>query len=121
MRQQQAVNTGRGHEPRRHSVERRHALYRLKNDNEDGRQNIWRYQHFHSGAPFLQKRATLMACLRKAQTMASDPQALKEGALAKIAEFQRLRYPISVLNKACVFLAANTGEVTWLRVRDTLL
>ena len=55
-----------------------------------------------------------MACLRKAQTMASDPQTLKEGALAKIAEFQRLRYPISVLNKACVFLAANTGEVTWL-------
>ena len=53
--------------------------------------------------------------------MASDPQTLKEGALAKIAEFQRLRYPISVLNKACVFLAANTGEVTWLRVRDTLL
>ena len=79
-----------------------------------------RYQHWDSNTPFLQKRATLTACLRKVQQQASDPAAMIPSALDKIAEFRRLRYPESVLQKACTFLGASTGEGTWITVRNAL-
>ena len=94
--------------------------FRLKNDNENGKQKVWRYQHFHSNSPFLQKRATLVACLRKVQEMASGPHILYTSALAKVEEFRRLRYPLSVLHKTCAYLGASTGEAAWLDVRDVL-
>ena len=92
----------------------------MKNDNADGERNVWRYQHFDSNAPYLQKRATITACLRKVQKMSSDPLSMERGALAKIAEFRRLRYPISGLAKACSLLGATTGEGTWITVRNAL-
>ena len=92
----------------------------LKNDNASGGSKVWRYQHWYSNTPFLQKRATLTTCLRKAQQMASDPGCLYRGALDKIAEFRRLHYPMSVLQKACTFLGASTGEGTWITVRNAL-
>ena len=84
--------------------------YRLKNDNENGKHKVWRYQHWHSNVPFMQKRATLTACLRKVQQQASDPAAMGTSALDKIAEFRRLRYPESVLWKACNYLGANASN-----------
>ena len=64
-----------------------------------GRAKIWRYKHFDDGSPFMEKRATLTACLEKVQQMASDQQSdvFATAALDKIAEFRRLRYPLSVL------------------------
>ena len=101
--------------------ERRNAFtYYLKNDNEGGETRVWRYHHFHSCAPFMQRRATLTACLRKVQQMASDADTLRVSALAKIAEFRRLRYPVGLLRKACSYLAATTGERAWLDIRDSL-
>ena len=94
--------------------------HKLKNDNEGGHVKVWRYQHWDSNTPFLQKRATLTACLRKVQQQASDPAAMIPSALDKIAEFRRLRYPESVLQKACTFLGASTGEGTWITVRNAL-
>ena len=94
--------------------------YKLKNENETGETKVWRYQHFHSASPFMQKRATLTACLRKVQRMSSDPSTLWESALDKVAEFRRLRYPLSVLRKACSYLGATSGEGTWITVRNTL-
>ena len=47
--------------------------------------------HFHANAPFIQKRATLTACLRKVNRMASDTANLYVSALDKVAEFRRLR------------------------------
>ena len=94
--------------------------HKLKNDNGGGEAKIWRYHHWYSNTPFLQKRATLTACLRKVQQQASDPAALHEGALDKMAEFRRLHYPMSVLQKACTFLGASTGEGTWITVRNAL-
>ena len=41
-------------------------------------------------------------------------------ALEKIAEFRRLRYPTSILSKACTFLAASTGEGAWITIRNAL-
>ena len=68
----------------------------------------------------MQKRATLTAVLRRAEKMASDEGSLVKGGLAKIEEFRRLRYPISVLKQACSYLAASSGRPGWLAVRDTL-
>jgi len=92
----------------------------LKNDNEDGRDKIWRYQHFKSHSPYLQKRALLTARLKKVQSMASDSRALYESGVNKVHEFSRLCYPRHMLRAACTYLAASTAERTWLDVRDTL-
>ena len=94
--------------------------FKLKNDNENGEMKLWRYQHFQSNSAFLQKRATLTACLRKVHQMASDTRMLYASALAKVEEFRRLQYPLYVLSKACNYLGASTGDNTWLRVRDAL-
>ena len=52
--------------------------------------------------------------------VASDGMAdvFATAALDKIAEFRRLRYPLSVLTKCCTFLGASTGVQQWYRVRD---
>ena len=68
-------------------------VYKLKNDNEDGGLS----GYLHSCAPFMQRRATLTAYLRKVQRMASDADMLRISALAKVAEFRRLRYPVGLL------------------------
>ena len=94
--------------------------HKLKNDNSGGEAKVWRYQHWYSNTPFLQKRATLTACLRKVHHQASGPNMIKQGALDKIAAFRRLHYPLSVLQKACSLLGASPGEGTWITVRDVL-
>ena len=96
--------------------------HKLKNDNEGGQAKIWRYKHFDDGSPFMEKRATLTACLKKVQQMASDLQSdvFATAALDKIAEFRRLRYPLSVLTKCCTYLGATTGVGQWFTVRDAL-
>ena len=104
----------------RYWVQGKTIRHKLKNDNENGAIKIWRYHHWYSNTPFLQKRATLTACLRKVQQQASDPAALREGALDKIAEFRRLHYPLSVLQKACNYHGATSGEGTWITVRNAL-
>ena len=64
----------------------------LKNDNpQGGPPKIWRYQHFASYCSFEQKRATLMACLKKVHGMANDGAALYQSALKKLAEFRELQ------------------------------
>ena len=96
--------------------------HKLENDNEGSQTQIWRYKHFDGGSPFMEKRATLTACLKKVQLMASDGQAdvFATAALDKIAEFRRLRYPLSVLSKCCTFLGASTRVRQWFDVRDAL-
>ena len=104
----------------RYRIEGDRFRYKLKNDNEGEERKVWRYQHFHSYSPFVQKRATLTACLRKVHRMASDSDMLYQSALDKVAEFRRLRYPLSVLRGACSYLGATTGQGRWIAVRDTL-
>ena len=81
---------------------------------------IHRYAHFHSHADFSQKRATLTACLKKLQKMASDPIALKTSAVQKLAEFARLKYPSKLLWTACTTMGVNTRDPTWFRVREKI-
>ena len=95
--------------------------YCLKNDNRLGEEpKVWRYQHFKSHAPFLQKRAVLLGCLRKVHAMASDAQMLRSSAQQKLAEFQRLQYPPGMLKGACRQLATVTGTRAWFDVRDAI-
>ena len=101
-------------------IEENTIRHRLKNDNEKGGIKVWRYQHWDSNTPFLQKRATLTACLRKVHEQASDPAAMIPSALDKIAEFRRLCYPASVLWKACNYLGASTGDGTWITIRNAI-
>ena len=104
----------------RFTIESNVFRYKLKNDNEGGEVKVWRYMHLHSNAPFVYKRATLTACLRKVHRMASDTDNLCVSALDKVAEFRRLRHPLGLLRKACAYLAATSGVRQWLDVRDTL-
>ena len=91
-------------------------MYWLKNENEK-ETKIWRYNHFHSHTSFIQKRATLTACLKKTEKMASNKQVFILSALKKLNEFQMLKYPNSILKGACTFLAATTGNGAWMDVK----
>ena len=79
---------------------------------------MWRYQHFYSYTAYEQKRATLTACLRKVQRMASDRTAMENSAWEKIREFHNLGYPRGMLKAACNYLGASTKERGWFEVRD---
>ena len=93
----------------------------LKNDNATGKPpKIWRYAHFDSHADFTQKRAVLMACLRKVQTMASDADALLASATQKVAEFTRLSYPRKLLWTACTTMGVTTRHPAWFRAREQI-
>ena len=88
----------------------------LKNENEK-ENKIWRYNHFHSNGSFVQKRATLTACLKKTEAMASNKYVFLDSAVNKIREFQNLAYPNTILKGACTFLAATTGNGAWMDVK----
>ena len=91
--------------------------YWLKNDNAE-RRKIWRYQHYRSHAPFAQKKALVIASLRKVHKMASDRRHIYDSAIDKLREFIALRYPLQLLRSACNFLGFSTGVNTWIRIRD---
>jgi hypothetical protein len=60
----------------------------LKNDNpRDGPTRVWRYHHFASYCSYEQKRATLMACMKKVHAMASDESVLHVSALQSWKSF----------------------------------
>ena len=88
----------------------------LKNENEI-ETKIWRYNHFHSHGAFVQKRATMTACLRKTEKMARNKYLFIESVIQKIKEFQNLGYPKSLLSGACTYLAATTGNSAWMDVK----
>ena len=103
------------------AVEGGRFRYWLKNDNALGEPaKVWRYHHFASYCSFEQKRATLCACLRKVQSMASDDTELYRSAEQKLAEFSELEYPTTVLRGVCTYLAACTGRYEWIRVRQVI-
>lgn len=121
---QEPLALERGHDgtflETRFTIENNAFRYKLKNDNEGGAVKVWRYQHFHANAPFMQKRATLTACLKKVHHMCSDVENLRTSALDKVAEFRRLRYPLGLLRKACSYLGATTGVGEWITIRQLL-
>ena len=90
----------------------------LKNDNTaENPHTVWRYQHFASDTPFEQKRAVVLACLRKIQAMTSDRYAMHDSAINKLMEFRRLQYPVSVLRGVCTVMATISAEYEWTKIR----
>ena len=94
--------------------------FRLKNENEHSFK-VWRYHHYYSGLPYISKRAMVMSTLRKVDSMASDNASLYDSALSKLNEFVNLRYPLGILRYFCAILARDTSNLTWRRVRATLV
>ena len=91
--------------------------YKIKNDNEDGETRVWRYQHFCSHTPYIQKRMVLTNCLLKVHRMAGDDEMRYYSAMAKINEFKKLGYPRHMVKAACAYIVATQGERTWLDIR----
>ncbi len=92
--------------------------YWLKNDNRLGFEpRVWRYQHYHSYGPFMRKRATLVATLRKVHNMASCAETLCTSAVQKLAEFQRLEYPPGLLKAVCHHMYVTTNSPAWREIR----
>ena len=92
--------------------------YRIKNVNEEGENRVWRYHRYDSYCHVQQKRATMVAILRKLHVMASDNEQLWYSGVQKLYEFEQLGYPRSLRTYACATLAKSTGNTTWFRIRD---
>ena len=81
------------------------------------------YKHFDDGSLFMLEEGypnSLPAEGAGDGTSDCEDDVFKTAALDKIAEFRRLRYPLSVLTKCCTFLGASTGVRQWYAVRDAL-
>ena len=90
----------------------------LKNENQLGQDpKTWRYAHWDCYSNIELKKSTLMACLRKVETMASDSHALTRSAWMKMAEFLRLGYPLKVLWNACTTMGVRSRDPAWFKVR----
>jgi len=103
-------------------IEGGYVRHWLKNENpRGGPTKVWRYHHFASYCSYEQKRATLMACMKKVHTMASDAGVLHVSALQKLKEFHQLCYPIAVMRGVCTYMAACTHEYEWIKIRDVVI
>ena len=69
---------------------------------------------------YKQKRAVMIAALKKAQTLASTPMTTVYGALKKISEFERLGYPNAMLRFCCARIAIETEDPIWFYIRKKL-
>ena len=97
--------------------DRKSITYRLKNDNEKGEEpQIWRYHHFQSYGHYVQKRATLLASLKKVHHMASDATQLFFSGVDKLKEFSRLDYPRGIRKFMCGIMARDTEDSTWYKI-----
>ena len=73
--------------------------YSAKPENEADLRYMWKYMHFRSHMAYKQKRAVMIAALKKTQALASNPVTTIYGALKKISEFERLGYPNAMKEK----------------------
>ena len=88
-------------------IQKNHIVHRLKNDNKDPFDpQIWRYQHFNSFAPYVRKRAVIMAAFNKVQFHASNRDQCIQSGILKAKEFMIAGYPDSVI-KFCTNKMAN--------------
>ena len=91
--------------------------HRLKNDNKDAfHPKIWRYQHFNSYAPFIRKRAVIMAALNKVQFHASSRYQCTLSGILKVREFMAAGYPDSVIKYCTNIMATHHDFWAWKNV-----
>ena len=92
--------------------------YWLKNEADAN--FAWKYAHADSHAAFAQKKATLIASLKKIDKIVSDKGALHHSAYKKLGEFLRLGYPKTILKKACARVAWETSNQNWISIRNLI-
>ena len=89
-------------------------VHRLKNDNKDAfKPNIWRYQHFNSFAPYIRKRAVIMAAFNKVNFHASDRHQCIQSGILKAREFMVAGYPDSVIKYCTNSMASHHDYWAW--------
>ena len=82
---------------------------------------MWRYHHINSYVAYTQKRATLIATLKKVDGMASDNTVRYASAFDKLREFIALRYPLKMLKYACLRVGRETGHGIWFAIAKHLV
>ena len=94
----------------------------IKNENKrDGAYKIWRYTHFHSPIDYKQKKQLVQATLTKLHKLCNDDYLLYQSGMDKLQEFIALHYPPTMLANLCSLLAVRTRNVTWFKVRQSML
>ena len=88
--------------------------------NEADPKYMWKYMHFKSHMAYKQKRAVMIAALKKTQSLASNPVTTIYGALRKISEFERLGYPNAMLRFVCARIAMETEDPIWFAIRKRI-
>ena len=89
-------------------------VHRLKNDNKNAFQpHIWRYQHFNSFAPYVRKRAVIMAAFNKVNFHASDRHQCIQSGILKAREFMVACYPDSVIKYCTNIMASHHDYWAW--------
>ena len=89
-------------------------VHRLKNDNKDAfNPHIWRYQHFNSFAPYIRKRAVIMAAFNKVNFHASDRHQCIQSGILKAREFMAAGYPDSVIKYCTNTMASHHDYWAW--------
>ena len=76
----------------------------------------WRYHHYSSALPFIQKKTILFSTLKKLHHLASDNKQLFLSALHKLREFATLEYPVGLRKMLCVNMLRETGNPTWIKL-----
>ena len=95
-------------------VVRNKVVHRLKNDNKDAfNPHIWRYQHFNSFAPYIRKRAVIMAAFNKVQFHASDRYQCTYSGILKAREFMVAGYPDSVIKYCTNIMSSHHDFWAW--------
>ena len=93
-----------------------YIAYRIKNVNAGPQRVVWRYHDFDSYVPYIQKRSTMLATLKKVQFMAGSKNELWESAEDKLDEFAKIGYPVRVRRYACFRMLKETGDETWVGI-----
>ena len=89
-------------------------VHRLKNDNKNAFQpHIWRYEHYNSFAPYVRKRAVIMAAFNKVQFHASDRHQCTLSGILKAREFMAAGYPDSVIKYCTNIMASHHDFKAW--------
>jgi len=96
-------------------IEGSYIHFRLKNANEGDERKVWRYFSRTTATclSYEQKRSTLIATLKKVDSMAGNKSERFESAMHKLREFADLGYPVKVRQYACYRVGRETGQTIW--------
>jgi hypothetical protein len=90
-----------------------YIFYRIKNANENGERNVWRYQHAQSYMPLQLKISLIVMTLKKVDALAGQKSELYMSGKQKLEEFKKLGYGPEMRQHVCYRVGRETGHYTW--------